>query len=110
MEPVPLEQIGLRLRDHRAALWWLAMLYRRPKTLVDSLKRLPRIKQVRVGFSLWLHALPYVLVLTAVARGDLLRLSGTPWSWAALGALKIVGGIAFGIALGITCGIAFGIA
>jgi hypothetical protein len=82
-------------------LWWLAVLYRRPKTLVDSLGLLPRIEQVRVGFSLWLHALPYVLVLTAVARVGLLRLSGTPWSWTASGAPLIALGSAVGMALGI---------
>src|SRR5664280_244705 len=104
MEPPPLEQLGLRLRDHRAALWWLAVLYRRPGILVDSLKPLPRIEQVRVGFSLWLHVLPYLLVLTVVARGGLLRLSGTPWSWTASGAPYIALGIAAGIGDGVVMG------
>jgi hypothetical protein len=71
---------------------------------------LPRVRHVRVGFSLGLHALPYVLVLSAVARIGLLRLSGTPWSWTAFVDAQIVGGTAVGIAVGIAGGIAIGIA
>jgi hypothetical protein len=89
---------------------------------VDSLKPLPRIEQARVGISLWLHALPYVLVLTAIARAGLLGLSGATWSWTAFAEFKMAAGIAAGIvgaipvgiiigtAVGIAAGTAFGIA
>jgi hypothetical protein len=75
---------------------------------------------------LWLHALPYALLLTAAVRVDLLRLSGTPRSWTAFPAvqiavevaigtgvgigLAIIAGIGFRIAFGVVFGIAGGIA
>jgi len=104
VEPAPLDQLGLRLSDHCAALWWLALLYRRPVVFTDSLKQLPRMKQTRVGFLLWLHALPYALVVAAAMRAATLRLSGVPWSWTSF-AGDLAVGIAFGIAIGIAAGI-----
>jgi MFS family permease len=105
MEPVPLERLGLGLRDHRTALWWLGVLYRRPVVLVDSLKQLARMKQVRVGLLLWLHALPYVLLLLILAQADLLHSSV---SWALFGRLAAIW-IRGAMVVAILCGIIFGV-
>jgi hypothetical protein len=64
---------------------------------------------MRIGFSLWLHALPYVLILTVIARAGLLRVSGTPWNWTAFAEFGIGGGIAAGVAFGIAAAITNGI-
>jgi hypothetical protein len=105
------DRLTLRLGDHAGALWWLALLYRRPRAFVDALQHLPRIQQAKVGLLLWLHVLPYVVLLSGVARAGLLRFSGTPWNWASFSselAFAIAVGIAFWIAFGIPLGIVGG--
>jgi hypothetical protein len=119
MRSVPLEKLGLRLRDHGGALWLLAQLYRRPYRFRDSLRHLSPTQQVRAGLRLWLHALPYVLLLTVLSRAVIFRQSTAHWSWTALISdiafqtadgitFGVAGGIAFGIFFGIVFGIAFG--
>ena len=68
MTPLPLEQIGLRGRDHRSALWWLGILYRRPQQLRERLEALPKLQALRAGGVLYLHALPYILILSIIGR------------------------------------------
>lgn len=58
MTPKPLDQIGLR--DHRVALWWLGLLYRKPGQFEENLPR-NRKRMLSKGFMLFLHALPYIL-------------------------------------------------
>ncbi len=65
MTPLPLEQIGLRGRHHRSALWWLGILYRRPQQLRKALEALPKLQAWRAGGVLYLHALPYIVILIA---------------------------------------------
>ena len=68
MTPLPLEQIGLRGRHHRSALWWLGILYRRPQYLQQVLEALPRLRILLAISVLYLHTLPYIVVLGIIGR------------------------------------------
>ncbi|MDS4013323.1 MAG: hypothetical protein RKP46_03080 [Candidatus Accumulibacter sp.] len=103
----------LRAFDHRAALWWLALLYRRPKRFQEALGGLASHRQrLLVGVCVFLHALPYVVVLAIGGRLLLHALGAIDLGRSGFAALAYhaVQGIAVGIALGIAEGIAFGIA
>ena len=126
---------ALRWHDHRAALWWLALLYRRPKGFAEALQQLPSLwRRLLVAVGLLLHALPYMfavgaggrLLLYAAGIDESLATGATGWQpdfaaiavaaayQAAIGiaveiAVEIAGGIAVGIAFGIAFGIAVGI-
>lgn len=66
--PLPLEALTLHPRHHRAALWWLGWLYRNPDAFRESLKLLPRWPAVRAVYALYLHALPWLLVLAIMGQ------------------------------------------
>ena len=110
--PLPLG--GIRLFDgksHRAALWWLAVLYRRPKFLAQQLKSIPHGRALRIAANLYLHSLPYVIVVSIALRPAIYSLTGRAWDWQRLvfdTARGIAGGIAGGIAVGVAYGIYFG--
>ena len=123
MTPLPLEQVGLRWRDHCSALWWLGLLYRRPQLVQKQLESLPKLEALRTSIALYLHALPYLLILIIIGRLVLFGMlglelqhppstSGSSFLLVHAGgiAVGIAGGIAVGIAVGIAGGIAFGIA
>ncbi len=115
MTPTPLDKIGLRWRDHKSALWWLGLLYRRPTQFQESGKNLPRLKSLKVAFELYLHALIYIVVLCILGRLVIFGLFGIAAERETLTTLgEIINfhlyQIAFGIAVGIAVGIAGGIA
>jgi hypothetical protein len=66
MTPRPLDQIGLHWRDHKSALWWLALLYRRPVQFQEALQPSAPRSQLRIGLLFLLHALPYAVLPSAV--------------------------------------------
>jgi hypothetical protein len=68
MTPTPFDKIGLRWRDHKTALWWLGLLYRRPAQFENALQDLPRIRVLKAGILLYLHALPYVVLFCILGR------------------------------------------
>lgn len=68
MTPTPLDKIGLRWRDHKSALWWLGLLYRKPKKFANFLDQLCHRSALRVGFFLLLHMLIYVVTIIVVGR------------------------------------------
>ncbi|MDS4029291.1 MAG: hypothetical protein RKO66_04365, partial [Candidatus Contendobacter sp.] len=76
MTPLPLEEIGLRGRHHRSALWWLGLLYRRPKQLNDRLKELNKSQAAHASAVLYLHALPYIVLLSIIGRWLLFSVFG----------------------------------
>ena len=101
MNQTPLE--SLRWRDHRAALWWLGLLYRRPKVFQEALEKLPRRRVLAIAGRFLLHSLPYV-VLFALALHALLFLIGVEMKVPADNVFESIinnaGEIAVGIALG----------
>jgi hypothetical protein len=131
MIPIPLNKMGLSWRDHKSALWWLGLLYRRPAKFRESLTKLPGRKAVMSGFLLWFHSLPYIIALNIIGRlfifgwlkfqtenhssGLIIFHATQSVSGICLG---IILGISLGLVLrttkdmafGIACGIAFGIA
>ncbi len=78
MTALPLEQIGPTWRHHCSALWWLALLYRRPREFHRDLLPLPQWSVVRVGLVLFLHALPYILLIDVLGRLILFRMLVVP--------------------------------
>ncbi len=130
MTPTPLDKIGWRWRDHKSALWWLGLLYRRPEQFNNALKSLSPWQAGKSGSTLYLHTLIYLILICIVGRLIVFGWFGIPaaktfdTTFAILqyhiaqiavgiavgSAGGIAGGIAFGIAFGIAVGIAVGIA
>lgn len=96
MNPKPLDQIRLRFGDHKAALWWLGLLYRRPRRFHRSLEEVPRGRRLAAGWRLWAHALPYVALLSFSGRFAVSAALGMPVVWGL--AAGTFGGIAVGVA------------
>src|SRR5215510_7889930 len=137
MNPVPLDQIGFNWISHKSALWWLGLIYCRPAKVKEEIKSVTLIKRLKLGPSLWIHILPYIITICALGRFiifDLLALHHDPrapysanvlnfhlfhitmgiaWGIAigvAVGSIAgIVGGMSFGITYGLALGILFGI-
>ena len=121
MTVVPLQGLRAGRDSHRSALWWLALLYRDPKSFRQSLERLPRRRAIAAGAFLWLHGLPYVLILGLLGRMVLFGIFGMelrPLGVAEAGLLShlnwlgrgILAGFAAGLTVGTAVGIAFGVA
>ncbi|HNL14858.1 MAG TPA: hypothetical protein PKN13_11750 [Accumulibacter sp.] len=107
---------ALRGLDHAAALWWLALLYRKPRRFKDALAGLTsNSRRLQVGMILGLHALPYMFVLVVGVRlllhamGVIDLASGGSGAGTTTIVLAAAWGAAKGIAVGITLGIAGGI-
>jgi len=106
---MPLERIRLfGWKDHKAAIWWLWLLYRRPAEVKRALQEVPRARAIRQGFVLYAHSLPYLFLSSVALRAEILSLRSTPWTWELMVG-NVVAGIAVGIAFGIAFGNAFGI-
>jgi hypothetical protein len=90
-------------------------MYRRPAQFQEALSKTRRLRAILVGIALYLHFLPYMLLLIFASRWLLFVLLGlemltpVPADWLAFG-LWHVELVPVGIALGIACGIAVGIA
>ncbi len=124
MRPLSLADLRLYPSHHLSALWWLGLLFRRPRPVDEALKALPRSRAIAGGLILFLHALPWLALTAALGRLVLFVMLGLePASPASLKgglsafvwhlqqiAFGIAVGIAFGIAVGIAVGIAGGIA
>ncbi len=126
MTAIPFESLRLDGRSHQSALWWLVLLYRRPKQFEETLAAAESWQQMVAGLRLYCHQLPYAVSICSLGRmvifGALgfkaevrLQSPAETLLWhAELIAVGLAYGIVFGIALGlvgrITCGIAGGIA
>ena len=107
--PMPLDRIKLSgWKNHKAALWWLWLLYRRPAEFTQSVKEISPARAIMLGLILYAHSLPYLFVSSLALRVGALSMHSTPWNWRDL-VIDDAGQIAFGIGLGIAFGIAFGI-
>jgi hypothetical protein len=137
MTLIPLDQLGFGWRSHKSAMWWLGLLYRRPKQIYEKLEQMPRLAAVRAGFSIYWHTLPYLILLCIIVRFIIFGILGvqpdsdnpnlfshvfnTPTVIASgiviyisfcisgvfAGSMAV--GVIFGIPCGIACGIAFGV-
>lgn len=68
MTPIPLDQLGFGWRSHKSAMWWLGLLYRRPKDVRNQLDQMPKLAAAKTGFTLYWHNLPYLILLCVVFR------------------------------------------
>jgi hypothetical protein len=78
MTPLPLDQIGFGWRSHCSALWWLGLLYRRPRQVREALQRMPRWPAARAGLALYLNAIPYAFLVCVIGRCLLVGLLDVP--------------------------------
>ena len=118
--PLPLGTLTLHTLHHRAALWWLGWLYRNPGAFRASLKLLPRLPALRAAFTLYLHALPWMLVLTVLGKMLLSQPVMAHPEWARLAVLDrfvtasteaavgLGGGLVSGLIFGFIVGLVFG--
>ena len=74
MKPTPLDKIGLRWRDHKSALWWLGLLYRRPVEFYKALRVLPKRDQFLFAFRLYCHHIVYLFLLFAFGKSFLFKI------------------------------------
>jgi hypothetical protein len=112
MTLVALEEIRLGPRSHVSALRWLGLLYRRPKSFELSGKVLSHRRRVAAVFRVYLHALPYLLLVGLLGRWFLfnalgLRAEQVPvpkglW-WIAH---PLIGGLGTGLLIGLAVGLA----
>jgi hypothetical protein len=114
MTPRLLGEIGLRPGDHLSTLWWLGLLYRRPPDFAKALVGCPWPRSAIVALCLYLHALPYILVLTIAGRLFVFAVLGLPFDPRLAEGRSILTGhitsIAVGLAFGMVLGLAFGLA
>lgn len=110
-----LEELSFGWSGHRAALWWLGVLYRRPQRLRAALEPLNRGRQLLAGGWLVAHAFPWAFLLAFVGRVVAFEALGLPTDLelpktATLGdhALWSLRGVVISIAGGLTGGIPFG--
>jgi hypothetical protein len=107
MPPKPLTELSLL--DHKSALWWLGILYCRPKYLMDALEELPPAEKLTRSALLLLTALPYILLVCAIGCVALTLLRLGTWNWPDLlsdEAILVATGIATGSVAGIAAGAA----
>lgn len=82
----PLDKIGLHWRDHKSALWWLGLLYRRPFQFNEATKGLPFLSALQF----YLHISPYILLVCIVTRLIIFDLLKLPTSEILLSWIEII--------------------
>jgi hypothetical protein len=108
----------LTWRDHKSALWWLGLLYRRPHRFLEELQELSQPRALFAGLLVLGQALPYVLAIAGLSRWFLVGLIDASMKEPALAdisdfqrnATALVRGIALAVPVGVGLGIAVGIA
>jgi len=68
MTIAPLEDLSLHPKHHVSALWWLGLLYRRPRDFGRFFASSNRFAQLAIGGALFAHSLPYIFLITIVPR------------------------------------------
>jgi len=112
-----LDQIRLDSRSHGSALRWILSVYYQPRTVSIAEKKLSRRQQITCVLRIYLHALPYLVLITALARLLLFGVLGLPniitlAFGAAEGVLAVglAAGLIFSLSDGLTSGLGFGLA
>lgn len=123
MNLLPLDQIRLNFRSHLSALRWIGLLYSQPNRVKAAGKSLRRWKQAALLLRIYLHALPYMIIICGLGRWILFGLLDLDiesyWDLGSESALFIalVHGLAalclsliFGLVPGFLIGLVFGLA
>ena len=110
---VPLNKIGFSWEGHKSALWWLGLLYRRPKEFRESLEEICLRENIVVLFKILLQFLPYLILFVVLGRVLIYDIIGLEAKITLTSLIDILffhsKQIAFGIASGIAVGIVYGI-
>ena len=111
MTPIPLGELRPWPSHHRSALWWLGLLYRRPRAFREALGEAGPRRAPGIGSILLLHALPWMLRRGGLRQFVLLRGSVVSEAGPAVaGCCSPLAMTHVGVATGIVVGIAVGIA
>src|SRR4051794_27154897 len=68
MMVLPINEAVLSWRHHSAVLWWLGLLYRRPKQLQQALLEFSWTRVVSVGLALYIYVLLYMATAILIAH------------------------------------------
>ncbi len=117
MKTLQLENIRFGWTSHKAALWWLWLLYRKPNNFTENLKPISLPAKLLTATTLFIHIIPYIFAISFFVnyftaflnKPDTILNVLTNFDFFYLTASKTVKVIAFGIVVGIACGIAIGI-
>jgi hypothetical protein len=109
MTLLPLDRIRLDTRSHRAALQWIGLAYRRPKEVKAAEKHLQPWKRVTTFLRIYVHALPYVVLVCGLGRLFLAEISRFIGG-AALQGQEFTFWLVAGLCSGLAIGIAFSVA
>ena len=107
MTPIPLGELRLWPSHHRSALWWLGLLYRRPRAVEQALREATRRGALASAAILFAHALPWMLLAVVLGRFLLFVVLIPPMAMSPIEAgmlpltIAHVRGVAVGIAVGI---------
>ncbi len=63
MTPLPLDQLRFGWRSHVSALYWLALLYRKPWAFVEAMVTVSRTSRFVSGLICYAHSVPYVFLI-----------------------------------------------
>ncbi len=102
MNSAPLDQVRFGWRDHKLALWYIGFSYRRPSNCIVAVKPGSRTRVLGNCLFLYLHALPYMIVLSVLGRMALTRSLPSPSFATIIAGTLGVGIIFFGFILVIT--------
>ncbi len=110
MTPIPLDQLGFGWRSHKSAMWWLGLLYRRPKQVHEKLDQMPKDEAEKIGASLYWHNLPYLILLSIVSRFISVGLHGVEPTLGNQSLYVHLSNITIGIAISVVFGFALVVA
>lgn len=65
---IPLDQLGFGWRSHKSAMWWLWLIYARPREFHQAFVNFSSISGFGTVIRLLLQALPYIIALTALCQ------------------------------------------
>ena len=106
---VPLNKIGFSWEGYKSALWWLGLLYRRPKEFRESLEGLSLRESIFVFFKILLPFLTYSILFAILVRALIYGITQKTLPSIIDILFIYIKSIAVGIGGGIACGITFGI-
>lgn len=119
MRIVSLNELSLKYRHHRSAMWWLGLLYRQPDRFERALGVMGYGQSFATACRLFIHQTPYMLITCCISRWaifellDVASLLSRPSN--VMGTLQfhvtsLLTGVSVGLVIGIGGALAVGIA
>jgi hypothetical protein len=106
---LPLDQIRLDARSHVSALQWIGLLYRQPKRAKETGRSFPPEHWVANVLWIYLHAVPYLLIFSVLARWFLFEVLGLEENEILIARSEVLLFHGIDLAIGLARGIIFGL-